>query len=92
MLIEEQVNHIPWCLMRFSNVADKVDHNQYFSRLNHAKHISHNAVAIPMMSFQCDKQAFDIVHCTVTARWRLSKLPSYDAVPLWMGTGLDRHF
>ena len=46
--------HIGWCFKRFADITDYVDHNQYFSRLNDAKYIRYNTVAIPVMSFQCE--------------------------------------
>jgi len=64
----ELQNHIAWCLKRFANFTNYVDHDHYFSHLNHAKYIRYNAVAIPVMSFQCDEQPVHMVCCTGSTR------------------------
>jgi len=48
----ELQNHMAWCFKRFADFTDYVDHYQYFSRLNDAKYIQYNAVAIPVTSFE----------------------------------------
>ena len=88
----ELQNHIAWCFKRFADFTDYVDHDQYFSRLNDAKYIRYNAVAIPVTSFQCDEQAVHMVRCTGSTRWRKHKPPRNDTVLLWMGTSPDSHF
>jgi len=88
----ELQNHIAWCSKGCADFTDYVDHDQYFSRLNHAKFIWHNAVAIPVTSFQCDEQAVHMVRCTGSTRWRQHKPPRNDTVLLWMGTSPDSHF
>ena len=71
----ELQNQIAWCFERFADFTDCVDHNQYFSRLNDAKYIGYNAVAILVTSFQSDKQAVHMVHCTGFTTWRKHKQP-----------------
>ena len=66
----EQQNHITGYFKRFTDFKDYIDYGQYFSHLNDAKYIQYNAVAIPVMSFQCDQQAVHIVRCTGSTRWR----------------------
>jgi hypothetical protein len=84
-------NHIAWCFKRFADFTDYVDHDQCVSRLNDAKYIRYNAVAIPVTSFQCDQQAVHMIHCTGSTRWRKHKPPRNDTVLLWMGTSPDSH-
>jgi len=88
----ELKNHIAWCFKRFANFTDYMDHDQYLSHLNDAQYIRYNAVAIPVMSFQCDVQAVHMVCCTGSRRWRKHKPPRNDTVLLWMGTSPDNHF
>jgi hypothetical protein len=68
-----------------------MDHDQYFSRLNNAKNILYNEVAIAVMSFQCEKQALNMVRCTGATRWRIHKPPRNDTVLPWMGTSPNHH-
>jgi len=84
--------HIAWCCKRFADFTDYVDRNQYFSRLNNAKYIRYNTVAIPVTSFQCDMQAVHIVLSTGSTWWRKHKSPKNDTVLLWLGTSPDSHF
>jgi hypothetical protein len=88
----ELQNHIAWCFKRFANFTDYVDHDQYFSCLNHTKYILYNTVAILVTSFHCDEQAVHMVRCTGSARWRTHRPPRNDSVLLWMGTSPDSHF
>jgi len=88
----ELQNYIAWCFKRVAYFTDYVDHNQYFSRLNKAKYIQNNTVAIPLMFFRCDKQAVHMVRCTGSTRWRKHKPPTNDTGLLWMGTSQDSHF
>jgi len=87
----EPQNHIAWCFKRFADFTDYVDHDQYFSRLNDAKFILYNAVVIPVTSFQCHEQAFPMVCCTGSIRWRKRKPPRNDTVLLWIGMSQDSH-
>jgi len=50
----ELQNHITWCFKRFADFTQYVNHDQDVSRLNDAKYIQYNAIAIPVTSFQCD--------------------------------------
>jgi len=84
-------NHIAWCFNRFADFTDYVNHDQYFSCPNDAKHIQYNTVAILVTSFQCDEQEVYLVHCTGSTRWRKHKPPRYDIVPLWMWMSPDSH-
>jgi len=88
----ELQNHIACCFKRFADFTDYVDRDRYFCRLNDAKFIRYNAVAIPVTSFQCDEQAVHMVRCTGSTRWRKHKPPRNDTVLLWMGTSPDSHF
>jgi len=88
----ELQNHIAWCLKRFADFTDYVDHDRCFSGLNDAKYIRYNSVAIPVTSFHCDKQPVHMVRCTGSTRWRKHKPPRNDTVLLWMGTSPDSHF
>jgi hypothetical protein len=88
----ELQNHIAWFVKRFADFTDYVDHDQYFSCLNDEKYIQYNAVAILVMSFQCDEQAVHMVCCTGSTRWGNHKPPRNDTVLLWMGTSLNSHF
>jgi hypothetical protein len=88
----ELQNHIACCFKRFANFIDYIDHNQYFSRLDDAKYIRYNTVAILVTSFQCDEQAVHMVRCTGSTRWRKHKPPSNHTVVLYIGTSLDSHF
>jgi len=88
----ELQKHIAWCFNRFADITDYVDHDQYFSHLNHAKDIGYNAVAIPVTSFQCYQQAVHMVRCTGSTRWRKHKLPRNDTVLCWMGMSPDSDF
>jgi len=88
----ELQNHIVWCFKRFADFTDYIDHDQYFSCLNNAKHIPYKAVAIPVTSIHCDEQAVHMVCCTGSTRWRKHKPPRNDTVLLWMGTSPDSHF
>jgi len=89
---EELQNNIAWCLKRFANFTDYVDHNQYSSHLNNANHIQYSAVAILVMSFQGNEQAVHTVRCTGSTRYRKHKPTRNDTVRLWMGTSLDSRF
>jgi len=88
----ELQNHIAWCCKRFANFTDCINHNQYFCHLNNAKYIQYHAVAIPVTSFQCDKQAVHMVHYTGSARWRKHKPQRNDIVLLWMERSPDSNF
>jgi len=88
----EHQNHIAWCIKRFADLTDYVDHDQYFRCLNDAKYIWYKSVAILVTSFQCDEQAVHMVRCTASTWWRKHKQPGNDTVLLWMGTSLDSHF
>jgi len=88
----ELQNYIPWYFKRFADFADYINHDQYFSCLNHAKFIQYNTVSIPVTSFQCDEQAVHMVRCTGSTRWRKHKPPRNDTVLLWMGMSSDSHF
>jgi len=85
-------NHIAWCFKRFADFTDYIDNDQYFHSLDDAKYIRDNAVAIPVRSVQCNKQAIHWVCCTGSTRGRKHKPPRTNTVLLWMGTSLDRHF
>jgi len=87
----ELQNHIAWCFKIFADLIDYIDHDQYFSHLNHPKYILYNAVAISGMSSQCDEQAVHVVPCTGSTRWRKHKPPRNDPVLLWMGMSPDTH-
>jgi len=87
----ELQNHIAWCFKRFADFTDHVEHNQDFSCLHDPKYIPYNAVAILVMSFQCDEQAVHMVRCTGSTRWRNHKPPRNDTVLPWMGMSLDSH-
>jgi len=89
---EELQNHIAWYFKRFADFTDYVDHDQYFSRLNDAKCIWYNPVAIPVMSFQCNEEAVHMVRCTGSTRWRKHKPPRNDTVHLRIGRSPDSHF
>jgi hypothetical protein len=54
-------NHITWCFKRFADFTDYIHHDQYINRLNDAKYMWYNAVAIPVTSFKYDKQAVHMV-------------------------------
>jgi len=84
-------NHIAWCFTRFADFTDDVDHDQYVRHLINANFIRYSAVAIPVMSFQCDEQAVHIVRCTWSTRWRKHKPPRYDTALLCMGTSPHSH-
>jgi len=88
----ELQNHIAWCFKRFVDFTDYVKHDQYFSPFNDAKYIQYNAVPIPVTSFHCDEQAFHMVRCTGSTRWRKHKPPRNSTVLRWMGTSPDSHF
>jgi hypothetical protein len=88
----ELQNHIAWCVKRFADFTDYVDHDQYFSRLNDGKYIRNHTVAIPVTSSQFDEQPVHMVRCTGSTRWRKHKPPRNDTVRLWIGTSLDSHF
>ena len=60
----ELENHIDWCLKRFADYTDYVDHDLYSSHSNNAQIIPYHAVALPVTSFHCDKQAVHMVHCS----------------------------
>jgi len=60
----ELQNHIAWCVKRFADFTEYVNHDQYVSHLNDAKYIRSKAIGIPVMSVQCDKQAVYMVRCT----------------------------
>jgi len=87
----ELQNHIDWCLKRFADFTDYINHNQYFSHLNNDEYIRFNAVAIPVTSFQCDKQAVHKVRCTGSTRSRKPKPPRNVTVHLRMGISLESH-
>jgi len=88
----ELQNPIAWCFKRFADFTDDVDHVQYISHLNEAKYIRHNAVAVWVMSSQCDELAVHMVYCTGSTWWRRHKPPRYDRVLLRMRTAPDNHF
>jgi len=88
----ELQNHIAWCFKRFADFTDYINYDLYFSRLNDAKCMQYNIVAILVMSFHCDEQAVHFVCCTGSTRWRKHKPPRNDTVLLWMGTSRDCHF
>ena len=88
----ELQNHIAWCLKRYADFTDYIDHNRYFSHLNDAKSIRYNAVPILVTTFQWDVQAAYMVHCTGSTRWRNHQQPRNDTLLLWMGMSPDSHF
>jgi len=85
-------NHIAWCVKRFADFTENINHHHYFSRRKDAKYIRYNPVAIPVTTFQCDKEAVHMVRCTGCTKWRKPKPPRNDTVLLWMGMSLDSHF
>ena len=82
---QELQNHIAWCFKIFADFTDYIDHDQYLSLHNDAKYIPYNAVAIPVLSFQCDEEAVPMARCTGSTRWRKHKPPRNDKVLLWRG-------
>jgi len=66
----EPQTHIAWCFKSFANFTDYIDHGQHFSRLNDAKYIRYNTLAIPVTTFQCDQQVVHMVRCNGSTRWR----------------------
>jgi hypothetical protein len=92
MLKEELQNHIAWCFKRFADLTDYIHHDQYFSRLNNAKYIKYNAVAIHVTSFRCNELAVHMVLCTRSTRCIKHTPPTNDTVLLWMRMRPDNHF
>jgi len=88
----EVQNHIAWCFKRFADFTDYVNHDQYCSRLNNAKYIRNNTVAILLTSFQCDEQEVHIVRCSGSTRWRKHKPLRNDTGLHCMGTTPDSQF
>jgi hypothetical protein len=82
-------NHIVWCLKRFANFTAYVNHDRYYNHLNDVKYIRYNAVAILVMSFECDKQTVHTVSCTGPTRFRKHKPPRSVTMLLRIGTTLD---
>jgi len=50
----ELPNHIAWCFMRFANVTDYVNLDQYFSCLNDEKYIQPIEITLWVTSFRCE--------------------------------------
>jgi hypothetical protein len=89
---EELHNHIAWCLMKFSDITDNVEHDQSFSCPNDAKYILYNLVLIAVITFQWDDEAVNIVHCTGSTMCRKHTAQRKYTVRLWIETTPNIHY
>ena len=84
--------HIVWCFKKVADSIDYIEYTQYFRHFKDGKYIQYNTVAIPVMSFDCNKEAGHMVYCTGSTWWRKLELSRNDIVLLLIGMSPDSHF